>query len=217
MKENKLIFKQNLDLLDDYTVIIVDEQRGFYHPQGNLYVKGGEDAVKNTVALIESPLNIKRVIPTMDFHLYEANSYKESNIEWPWHCMAYSEDAGIANDVVIACAKKNIPMDFFIKGNCTPHTEYGAFEKIGTYSYEDGHMDIVTNNRMNNSPVHITTSNVIICGIAGDYCVMNTIKNLMKYNGPCKLNIFVFTQGIASIDDGTTIKNFIKENNLTEI
>ena len=46
---------------------------------------------------------------------------------------------------------------------------------------------------------------------------MNTIKNLMKYNGPCKLNIHVFTRGIASIDDGTTIKNFIKENNLVEI
>ena len=70
---------------------------------------------------------------------------------------------------------------------------------------------------MNNSPVHITTSNVIICGIAGDYCVMNTIKNLMKYDGPCKLIIYAFTDGIASIDDGITIKNFIKENNLTEI
>jgi nicotinamidase-related amidase len=214
MKENKLIFKQNLDLLDDYTVIIVDEQRGFYHPQGNLYVKGGEDAVKNTVALIESPLNIKRVIPTMDFHLYESNSYKESNIEWPWHCMAYSEDAGIANDVVIACAKKNIPMDFFIKGNCTPHTEYGAFEKIGTYSYEDGHMDIVTNNRMNNSPVHITTSNVIICGIAGDYCVKETIKNLLKH---WRFNISVLMDGVASIDGGTALNELIEEKNLKKI
>jgi uncharacterized protein YbaP (TraB family) len=73
-------------------------------------------------------------------------------------------------------------------------------------------MDIICNNRMNNSPVHITTSNVIVCGIAGDYCVMNTIKNLLKYNGPCKLNILVFTRGIASIDDGTTIKDHLSED-----
>ena len=215
MEKNNLTF--NLNPNEEYTVIIVDEQRGFYHPEGNLYVKGGEEAVKNTVKLLNSGLKIKKAIPTMDFHLYENESYKEPNIEWPWHCMAYSEDAGIANDVVMACAKNNIPMEVFIKGNCSPHTEYGAFEKIGTYAYGDGHMDIMCNNRMNNSPVHITTSNVIVCGIAGDYCVMNTIKNLMKYEGPCKLNIFVYTDGIASIDDGTTIKNFIKENNLTEI
>lgn len=215
MEKNNLTF--NLNPNDEYTVIIVDEQRGFYHPEGNLYVKGGEEAVENTVKLLNSKLKIKKVIPTMDFHLYENDSYKEPNMEWPWHCMAYSEDAGIANDVVMACAKNNIPMNVFIKGNCKPHTEYGAFEKIGTYAYEDGHMDIICNNRMNNSPVHIITSNVIVCGIAGDYCVMNTIKNLMKYDGPCKLNIYVFIKGIASIDDGTTIKNFIKENNLTEI
>ena len=39
----------------------------------------------------------------------------------------------------------------------------------------------------------------------------------MKYNGPVNMNIFVYKDGIASIDDGTTIENFIKENNLTEI
>jgi len=212
--ENNVTFC--LDPQDEYTVIVVDEQRGFYHPEGNLYVKGGEDAVKNTVKLLNSKLNIKKVIPTMDFHLYEADSYKEPNIEWPWHCMAYSEDAGIANDVVMACAKNNIPMEVFIKGNCTPHTEYGAFEKIGTI-YSGGELCMVGNNRMNTSAVTIPTKNIIICGITGDYCVMNTIKNILKYDGPCKPNIFVYTDGIASIDDGTTIKNFIKKNNLIEI
>ena len=214
MEKNNLIF--NLNPNEEYTVIIVDEQRGFYHPEGNLYVKGGEEAVKNTVKLLNSGLKIKKAIPTMDFHLYENESYKEPNIEWPWHCMAYSEDAGIANDVVMACAKNNIPMEVFIKGNCSPHTEYGAFEKIGTI-YSGDKLCMVCNNRMNTSPVTITTKNIIICGIAGDYCVMNTIKNLLKYDGTCKPNIFVYTDGIASIDDGTTIKNFIKENNLTEI
>ena len=213
MGENKLTF--DLNLLDEYTVIAVDEQRGFYHHEGNLYVKGGEEAVKNTVSLIESSLNIKRVIPTMDFHLYETDSYKEPNIEWPWHCMAYSEDAGLANDLVMACAKNNIPMDVFIKGNCTPHTEYGAFEKIGTYAYEDGHLDIMCNNRMNNSPVHITTSNVIVCGIAGDYCVKETIKNLLGHWRQFKISVLM--DGVASIDGGTAINELIVEKNLKKI
>jgi len=213
MEKNDLTF--NLNPNEEYTVVIVDEQRGFYHPEGNLYVKGGQEAVNNTVKLLNSKLNIKKVITTMDFHLYDNDYYKEPNIEWPWHCMAYSEDAGIANDVVMACAKNNLEMNIFIKGNCTPHTEYGAFEKIDII-YNNGEPQMVCNNRTNSSIVTIPTRNIIICGIAGDYCVLNTIKNLLKNNGP-RPNIFVYTDGIASIDDGTTIKNFIKVNNLTEI
>ena len=113
--------------------------------------------------------------------------------------------------------EKNIPTNVFVKGNCVPHTEYGAFEKIGTYAYDDGSLDIITNNKMNNSPVHIKNTDIIVCGIAGDYCVMNTIKNLLKYKGPLDLNISIYKDGIASIDGGKALDEFVKENNLKYI
>lgn len=203
------------------TLIIVDEQRGFADPNCNkkssLYVKGGEIAVKNTVDFIYNSTDITQAIPTVDMHLYDPESYKEPDMKWPWHCMAFSESAGIVDDIIVALMEKKIHTDVFTKGNCVPHTEYGAFEKIGTYGYDDGRLDIVCNNRMNTSPVHIKNSNVIVCGIAGDYCVMNTIKNLLKYNGPVRLNISVYKPGIASIDGGKALDKFIKENNLTVI
>ena len=196
------------------TLIVVDEQFGFANPNGGLYVKDGEIAVKNTVDFIKKSEDIKEVIFTVDFHLYEDESYNEPEITWPWHCMGYSVDAGIINDLIFACRDKKIPVKVFVKGNVKPHTEYGAFEKIGTYAHENGDLDIIVNNRVNNSLIHITTNDIIVCGIAGDYCVKNTIANLLKYNGPVSMNIEVFKQGIASIDDGTILNEFIKANNL---
>lgn len=204
-----------------FVYIGVDQQRGFAKKHGRLYVGGGEESVENSVRFIANNHdNILEAIFTVDWHNYISEAYKEPNIEWPAHCMAYSEDAGIVTELIEVCMKYNIPIKIFVKGNAEgQHTEYGAFEKIGTYAYENGDLDIITNNRANNSPVHIKSGNIVVAGIAGDYCVLNTIKNLQKYNdGPISMNISVLLDGIASIDgDNSTIKNFCKENNIETI
>ena len=53
-------------------------------------------------------------------------------------------------------------------------------------------------------------STFVICGIAGDYCVKSTIQNLLNGNIIPK----VFCPGIASIDGGKALSDFIKENKL---
>ena len=50
----------------------------------------------------------------------------------------------------------------------------------------------------------------IVCGVAGDYCVKETLSNLLQFKP------IVYTKGIASIDGGKILKEFIKENNLKE-
>jgi pyrazinamidase/nicotinamidase len=52
---------------------------------------------------------------------------------------------------------------------------------------------------------------MVICGVAGDYCVLETLRNLL--NGG--LSVDVFASGIASIDGGTKLNNFVREQNLT--
>ena len=56
-------------------------------------------------------------------------------------------------------------------------------------------------------------NNIVVCGIAGDYCVKESIKNLLKH---WKFNLEVLTTGVASIDNGDKLKEFMKENNLSE-
>lgn len=79
--------------------------------------------------------------------------------------------------------------------------EYGALGN--TFSYKE---------RLIINEIIEANSDYVVCGIAGDYCVLETIKNLLKLVP--KERVFVFTEGIVSIDDGTKLQNFIKENNL---
>lgn len=198
------------------TLIIVDFQKDFIN--GSLAVNGS-DNVEDAIAkfIINNHNELNEIIFTIDWHTRNHCSFKNNGGIWPNHCVQYTEGAGISDKLMNICIDYNIPTKIFIKGNTDDIEEYGAFEKIGTWTYENGSLDIIANNYKNDSPIHIVTSDVIVAGIAGDYCVMNTIKNLMKYHGPLDLNISVFKDGIANIDDGTTLDNFIKENNLKTI
>ena len=53
-------------------------------------------------------------------------------------------------------------------------------------------------------------TNFVVCGIAGDYCVKETIYNLINFD----ISVKVFKNGIVSIDDGTIFNKFIEDNKL---
>ena len=51
----------------------------------------------------------------------------------------------------------------------------------------------------------------LVCGIAGDYCVKETLKNLYEKSPN---NIFVFEDGIASIDGGKALNEYVEEKHI---
>ena len=53
--------------------------------------------------------------------------------------------------------------------------------------------------------------NIVICGLAGDICVLNTLKAIYPY-----IPVSVYLDGIASIDGGNILKSFMKNNNIKE-
>ena len=196
------------------SLIIIDFQNDFCQPSGSLYVKGAEDAKKGIISYMQkNSEKFNQIIYTKDWHTPEDESFKKNGGTWPVHCLQNSEGAEIDNELFDELKKYNIPTQIFNKGTTYTHEEYGAFENIKN---KDNDLKDIKNaifcNYGYDSEIHIENENVVVCGLAGDFCVMESIKNLMKHY---KFNLEILVSGISSIDGGEKLTNFIKEKNLT--
>lgn len=198
------------------SLIIVDRQKDFGNKVGTLYVPGAEETEANTINYIEkNHSRIVEVIFTVDWHTSKHCSFKSNGGMWPNHCQQFSEGAGISDALYNTCVKYDIPIKVFKKGNIDDEEEYGAFEYMYHYTHSNGEDEVILKNAANNSSVDLGCFNLVVCGLAGDYCVQETIKNLMKHSGnPVEFNISVFKNGTSSIDGGKSFDEFIKANNL---
>lgn len=194
------------------TLVIVDFQRDFCNNKGSLYVNGAEQAEDAIVKHIYSDNEIGEVVFTVDWHSPKHCSFKTNGGIWPPHCVQYSEGAGISQKLINACMDKNIPIKIFRKGNVDDKEEYGAFDKIGLIVTGD-HIHVALCNMAGDSRISFEYPNVEVCGLAGDYCVKETITMLL--NSHKISNLYAFMDGIASIDGGKTFNEFLDTN--TEI
>ena len=176
-------------------LIIVDYQKDFCDPSGALFVDGGDQILPNIVSIIP---DCDRVIYTKDWHPYNHCSFKENGGIWPIHCVKHTEGASIPLELI----KHTPKFDVWYKGFYYNTEEYGAFNS----TYDADNYEILKDI----DDYH--NKEFIICGIAGDYCVLETIKNLLK-RVP-KEHISIYTDGIVSIDKGIKLNQFISQEHL---
>ena len=197
------------------SLIIIDFQYDFCESNGSLYVKGAEEAKKGIIKYMEkNNKSINQIIYTCDWHLDKDKSFKKNGGTWPDHCVQNTKGAKIDEELYNELKKYKIDIQIVNKGTVYNHEEYGAFENI-KYEDENNKTDIKNcffSNYELSSGAKIINNNVVVCGIAGDYCVKESIKNLLKH---WKFNLEVLVSGVASIDNGDTLKNFMKEHNLS--
>ena len=184
------------------TLVIVDFQNDFCNTNGTLYVKGAEEAKANLIKYLEvNKDNIDNVILTRDWHRPDDKSFKDNGGIWPVHCV--QGEWGSRVDPAIISALNDLHLNFIYsnKGTNPDVEEYGAFSFI--QNTDEG---IIVQNVNDSYVTVVGNTNLVVCGIAGDYCVKETVKNL-KESG--LFNIEVLLDCVASIDDGTTIKEFV--------
>lgn len=187
------------------TLVVVDGQYDFCNPAGALYVSGAETAVEHILHFIHTHERLAEVIFTVDWHQARDASFIPQGGPWPPHCIGFSKGSQIDERLVQACLDREIPFQVIRKGEVIETEEYGAFQHIEKLSGGRYRLATMTDE------VICADHRMVICGVAGDYCVLETLRNLL--NGG--LSVDVFASGIASIDGGTKLNNFVREQNLT--
>ena len=189
------------------TLIIVDCQNDFI--TGTLTVKGAKAAVEEIKKFIKSHCKeIEKIVFTVDWHPYNHSSFKKYGGQWPHHCVQYTPGACIEPKLLKYVQSLDIYYEVSQKGCIEEVEEYGAFSEItrggDTLFGEKIYLDIIEVN---------PDSTFVVCGIAGDYCVKSTIQNMLNEDVIPQ----VFCPGIASIDGGKALSEFIKENKLEKL
>ena len=184
-------------------LLIVDPQNDFI--TGTLAVEGAKEKI---MKLAESDLSkYDYICVTMDSHPENHMSFEENDGIWPKHCVIYTNGWDIPEYLDNSFRKFNKqtfkPIHFYHKGTEAIKEEYSIFDNT-----EDGHTlatQIIELFKQDNIYIDV-------CGIAGDYCVLETLKGLRKIIGDNYIR--VRTEFTASIDGSEKLLRYLNENNI---
>lgn len=141
-------------------LIIVDVQNDFL-PGGNLAVPAGDEVIAplNKYISFFTTMGLP-VFATCDWHTLDHCSFCDQGGLWPPHCVAGT--AGAAFPTALALPPG---MQVISKADTSSQDAYSGFE--GT----------PLNTLLQSAGVH----RVFVGGLATDYCVLNTVKDALRY------------------------------------
>ena len=174
-------------------LLIVDPQNDFI--TGSLAVEGAKEKM---MKLAESDLTkYDFVCVTMDTHPKNHCSFKENGGIWPTHCV-YDTNGWNLPEYLNKSLEQVSFVSYYHKGTDAGKEEYSIFDNA-----EDGFTLYTQIKEMaSQEDVYID-----VCGIAGDYCVLETIKGLRNFMDDKYIK--VLTEFTASIDGGKKLNDYI--------
>lgn len=191
-----------------HILLIVDPQNDFI--TGTLAVKGAKEKMMNLADYIKDEgCKYDYICMTLDTHPKNHTSFKENGGIWPKHCVVGTDGWNIPEYLEDAMqfvgAGKKIYFGYYYKGTKADQEEYSIFDSEDGYTLSEQITDLIKE-----YDVYID-----ICGIAGDYCVLETLKGLRRIIGDRYIQ--VLTQYTASIDSGEKLMNYIKDNSINYV
>lgn len=138
---------------------------------------------------------------TADWHPSNHCSFKKNGGQWNEHCVQFSKGAAIHDLLLYGCIGAGIPYEVITKGTLSLSEEYGI--KVAPANAKVQYHTIYS------SSVGVDVQpdeQVVICGLAGDFCVLETLKNLAP------VNPMIFLDGVASLDGGVKLNEYVESN-----
>lgn len=183
-------------------LLIIDPQIDFI--SGALPVPGAESAMNSLAGYILTHGNrYDRIIVTADRHPMDHCSFVDKGGKWPRHCVADSVGAAIWPPIMDALYWHSEKVTVLHKGEDAGKEEYSIF-KNAQASENIRHL-------LNERDI----KEIDICGLAGDVCVADTIRDGVRL--PDRPAFNVLTPYTPSLDGGYGLDSLIKSGLATEI
>lgn len=157
-------------------LLIIDPQNDFI--DGSLAVSGAVEAIFNLSAYIrDNKDKYDLIVMTKDWHPSSHCSFIDNGGEWPVHCVENTDGASIRPVLLDAIHSAELPSIQLTKGTNEDREEYSIFKNEESAAKL---LELIEST----SPCQIDC-----CGIALDYCVLNTIEDAIKLGIGNKLTL----------------------------
>lgn len=176
-------------------LLIVDPQIDFIH--GTLPVPEAAKAMdKLTRYITEQKETYLCKVITTDWHPFSHCSFETNGGQWPIHCVQFSTGASLYPPLEKALYSTAGKVEILSKGTNEKNEEYSIFKNQES--------SIRFREILEAYPIE----RIDICGIAGDICVLNTLRDGIAIYGASIFN--VLTDFSPSLDGGIALNEFIK-------
>ena len=201
--------QQTVEVKENRMLIIVDPQIDF--TTGSLATAKGPEAMKQLANAIDSGVLEKYnwVIVTQDAHPAKHCSFVENGGVFPAHCVEGTEGMEVFPALKSVLDEHTDDLKggihYMTKGNLAEREEFSIFQNA--HSGEKLTKTITEFEKFDG---------IDVCGIATDYCVYETVKDLMKIYPANQIR--VITNCIAAVDESDTkLADLMKENGIEGI
>ena len=193
--------------LPNRMLIIVDPQIDF--TTGSLATKNGPAAMDNLAKKLSEGAwkNYGWIIVTQDAHPANHCSFVEQGGVFPPHCVQGTEGMNVypaLQEVLKSIFQDNPEIHYMKKGDLAEKEEFSIFQNAGSGL------------KLTETIKEMGFEGIDICGIATDYCVYETTKDLMAFYPANQIRIV--TNCLAAVDDNDTkLADLMKENGIQGI
>lgn len=180
-------------------LLIVDPQYDFLDKEGSkLPVNGATAAMDRLIQYVRNlnPEEYKYIVFTCDWHPTNHSSFET----WPPHCIQHTYGASIYKPLIDAvqekCEFSSIQWTVFEKGKYHDKEEYSFLQ------------DIKNTSRFKILLTINDIKEVEVCGIAKDYCVKNTVHDLITKKRLGEIDVTVIDNLCPAIGDNDALNEF---------
>ncbi len=176
-------------------LLVIDPQTDFI--SGSLPVPGAEKAMDSLADfLLKNPSRYALKAITLDWHPWNHSSFTDYGGQWPAHCVAFSQGAAVWPRLYAALHADQAEPVCLTKGITPQKEEYSVFQNPDS---SRRFISLVKKYRIRD---------IDICGLAGDFCVLNSLKDGVSLGLPARFNLL--REFSPSLDGGKSLDDFME-------